>query len=410
MDTLIGVYFEGMPSIGEVAPWLGMVIPGATAALAWAGSETVLRHFRSSRQSESPRAGVFPVTVLKPLCGADPGLAENLRSFLNQDHPAYEVLFSAADPRDPAVGVVRSLLEEPRSRGCRARLIIGAEDAGINPKVNNLIRSFEQAEHDWVLISDSNVRAETDYLRNLCSHVDSKTGLVTQVISGSEGQGAGGLLEEVFLNSFYARNTLLASHVGRPCVIGKCMLFRRSVIDSIGGVRSLANHLAEDYVAGERIHALGLEIVTAREPVRQIIGTHTFKSFWQRHVRWGRIRRAQAPLIFLIEPLATPFGSALVLSRAWPIVSEGGSGIAAFSSQILLCLLADLRVMPRMGTESLHKLVGGWLLREALHLPLWFNIALGKQVTWRGQRLTLGRGGVLISAEPIPVKASSSKG
>jgi ceramide glucosyltransferase len=408
MDTLIGLYFGVLPAFREVLPWVGVFAAVATVLIAWWGSEVVRRHFRPASPASSEEFAAFPITVLKPLCGADPGLIDNLRSFLWQDYPAYEVIFSVADSRDSAIDVVRRLLEEPRSPGCSVRLIVGAEDVGINPKVNNLIRGFEQAAHEWLLISDSNVRAEPRYLRHLARHVDSRTGLVTQVVAGVDGEGGGGLLEEVFLNSFYARNGLMASVVGRPCVVGKCMLFSREVIDRIGGIRSLANHLAEDYVAGERIHALGLKVVTAREPVRQVIGNHSLKSFWLRHVRWGRIRRAQAPLIFLIEPFATPFGSGLLLAFSWPMVSEAGSGVAAFCSQILLCLLADLRVMPRLGTESIHKLIGGWLLREALHLPLWLNIYCGKRVTWRGQRLTLGRGGVLVAAEPIPVKATSA--
>ena len=46
------------------------------------------------------------VSILKPLCGKDPGLLENLDSFLRLDYPKYEVIFFVADPLDPVMGVL----------------------------------------------------------------------------------------------------------------------------------------------------------------------------------------------------------------------------------------------------------------------------------------------------------------
>jgi ceramide glucosyltransferase len=39
-----------------------------------------------------------PVSVLKPLCGAEPGLYEHLRSFCLQDHQQYQIIFGVRDP------------------------------------------------------------------------------------------------------------------------------------------------------------------------------------------------------------------------------------------------------------------------------------------------------------------------
>lgn len=337
-----------------------------------------------------------PISILKPLKGCDSGLEENLKTFFELDYPCYELLFSVAHSKDPSVPLIKKLIEQ--NPQVAARLIVDPVDLGPNPKVNNMVRAYEQSENDLILISDSNVRVNRNYLKNLSCYIsDKNVGMVTSVISGVDAEKMGGKLEAVFLNSFYARWMRLLFFVGRPCVVGKSMLFRKSMAQRFGGIHVLGRYLAEDYMAGEAVKRLGLKVILAEETVPQVIGSLKCKDFWARHIRWGRIRKSQAFLAFLIEPFllsTVSSGLGAILFAAL----LGFDPLSVFLIQWFLWLLLDIPVLLSSGSSLTLLTLGVWFLRETLSFPLWVNIALGNTVQWRGKELKLEAGGLLAAA------------
>ena len=361
------------------------------------GTWLALKNFRTSPPFLDAPFALYPVSILKPLKGHDPGLRENLETFFRLDYPDYEILFSVSDPQDPAVEVVRALMALHPAQ--EAQLIIGDVQAGCNPKVNNLIRSYRLARHDWLLISDSNVRVSLDYVKRLVAQVDNGTGVVTSVIAGRSPEELGGHLEAIYLNTFIARGMHIAAYFGKPAVMGKSMLFRRSAAERFGGIKTLANYLAEDYMAGEAMRRLGLKIVLASDPIPQHIGRYSLRAFWLRHLRWGRIRKSQAPLAFAFEPFCSPCLSgvlgAFALSNHFPRL-----GVSSFLAiHLLLWSLCDGLLILRMGTRLRWQTPVAWFLRELLALPLWLHIASGNTVNWRGRQITLQAGGLILADE-----------
>lgn len=356
------------------------------------GTWLTLRHFDTPPPHLDAPFGLYPISILKPLKGVDPGLRENLESFFTLDYPEYELIFSVADSADPACRVVRELVSKyPHAR---ARLLIGAVEAGLNPKVNNLIRGYESAAHDWILISDSNVRVGPGYLKRLTAHLENGVGMVTAVVTGKSALGLGGRLETMFLNTFYARGMVSLSCIGRTPVVGKCMLFRRSTAKRFGGIRALARYLAEDYMAGEAMRMLNLKVIVAADPVAQYLGSYSFRDFWSRHVRWGRIRKSQAPIPFFIEPffgsILSGIGGSLALSRF-----TGLPAPAIFAAHLSAWIACDFLVSHRVSRAVDPQFPLVWLFREFSAIPLWFHIASGSSVIWRGRRFRLRAGGTL---------------
>jgi ceramide glucosyltransferase len=356
-----------------------------TTLFVCAGTWLAMRRPARAGAEQGPIHGV---SVLKPLCGAEPGLEKNLESFFLLRHPCFELLFSAANPADPAVAIVKAL--QARYPNVQSRLFLGAENAGPNPKVNNMLRSFEAAAHDLILISDSNVRVHPGYLRDVSMELKEDVGVVTAVVAGVEPVGLGGRLEAAYLNTFYARGMNLAFASGNPCVIGKSMMFRRSVALKFGGLRALSGFLAEDYAMGEEMRRLGLKVVLMRSAIRQFIGEYSFSTFWQRHIRWGRIRKAHAPLAFLLEPVFAPLVSSVV---AGFVFSDSVGFLPAFSMNLLFCLCSDLLLMRRLSGRLEASAPIDWLARELLAIPLWIVAGAGNKVNWRGNRITLQLGG-----------------
>jgi ceramide glucosyltransferase len=276
-----------------------------------------------------------------------------------------------------------------------ARLIIGAVDIGPNPKVNNLMLSYRGARHDLLLISDSNVRVFPHYLKRLVPLVGQHVGVITAVVAGTHALGFGGHLEAAYLNTFYARWMHIASAFGNSPVVGKSMCFRRSSAERFGGMTNLARYIAEDYMAGQAMQKLGLKTVIMPEPVQQFIGRHPFKAFWTRHIRWGRIRKSQAPFAFLVEPFIGAVVSGILGAFAFHHLLTGIPFLVFLLAHLGLWSICDLFMMRRMESKLSWRSWMFWWVRETLAFPLWLHMACGNTVTWRGQRLKISAGGLL---------------
>ena len=348
------------------------------------GTRIALKKLRKTPPHLDQAFTLFPVSILKPLKGVDPDLESNLETFFDLDYPEYELIFSIADPRDPAVAVVERVIA--RHRQVQARVLVGDVPHGLNPKVNNLIRSYREARYDLLLISDSNIRVPPTFLKRLVGHLDRSIGMVSAVVAGVSPRGIGAEVEAAALGTFTARSMLLAEWAGHTCVIGKCMLFRRSIANRFGGIRALARYLAEDYMAGEAMKKLGYRVILMNDPVEQNLGETRLGEFWQRHLRWGRIRKAQNFSAFLGETLLQAFPSGLLgaIALGNPAVFAAHLGIWWICDALLLRKLSGSRPSLR-----------AWILREALAFPLWIVTALGNTVLWRGKTYTLEPGGLL---------------
>lgn len=378
----------GVLSLTLLTLWLGAL------SIHLLGVFRAQKHFEDQPIPADTPFRLIPVTILKPLKGLDEGFKENIESFFDLDYPEFEIIFSVADRSDPAARVVRQLIEE--NPKVQARLVVGEVNVGKNPKINNLVQSYDLAQYGWILISDSNVRVRPGYLKKLVSQVDSDTGMLTSVILGTGARGLGGKLEELHLNTFYAKGMTLAAWLNQDCVVGKSMLFRKTSAERFGGLRALGGFLAEDYMAGEAMKHLGLKVVTAWEAVPQFIGNYSLTEFWNRHLRWGRIRKAQAPLPFIAEALAYSILPGILGAYAAAALFRINPFLF-FSLHLMIWAVLDLAIMKSMGATIRRSTVFYWILREVFALPLWVNVACGSSVVWRGEKYRLRMGGLLVA-------------
>jgi ceramide glucosyltransferase len=333
------------------------------------------------------------VSILKPLKGLDSGLEENLRSFFEMEYaPGYELLLCVGDELDPARAVAESMIA--RYPAVKARLLVGERQGVKNPKVANIAQAFDEASYDVVLISDSNVRVTPEYLQELVPHLGENVGMVSAAVGGYSPHTLGGALEALALNTFYTRWMFLTSSLGSPCVVGKCMLFRKSVLSRFGGIAALADFLAEDSMAGFAVKQLGLAVKLAPFGAPQHIGQYGVQDYWKRHVRWGRIRKAHAPLAFALEFLTGALAPGIL--GAWSASHLFAvDAMPFFMAHMGVWFIQDVLLLTALGTEPGGGLPGQWVLREITALAQWVQTALGRTVHWRGGKYRLSAGGLL---------------
>jgi ceramide glucosyltransferase len=369
---------------------LAEALVGACTLWNAAGLLALLRATRKSGLGHAVRAA--PVSVLKPLNGADSELYENLKSFFEQDQLELELIFGVIDANDAALAIVSRLRREYPN--VPSQVVIHPGGGALNPKVNNLLGMLPHAQHDLVLISDSNVRAPRHYVSELARvHAATQAGIVTNLFAGSAESTLGGALENVHLNGFCAPGSALPTLVGDAAVIGKSTIFSRNLLERLGGLARLSCVLAEDFILGKMFETAGHRVVIAPTVLASPNAGLSLRAAFARHLRWSMLRWRLRPTAALLEPLTSPL---LVLPFAWHLFGAGA----------LLWLLALLALRDVGGWVVLRGLRRAWLplvlapIRELVAPFAWALGAFKKHVTWRGRRLRLSAG-TLLYAESV---------
>jgi len=344
-----------------------------------------------------PRTSVKlpPVTLLKPLCGAEPGLYEHLRAFCQQDYPEYQIIFGVRDPADPACAVVERLIEEFPS--LPIDVVVNPRLHGSNLKVSNLINMLARARHEFLVMADSDAFVGPDYLGIVTAPLlDPAVGLVTCTYRGVPTEGIWSRLGAMYINEWYVPSVLLAWLFGyQGYVSGQSMCMRHDTVRAIGGFRAIANHLADDHRLGELVSELGLRIVLSPYMVEGEHDEQNYESLARHEIRWMRTIRVLRPRSFRMIFLSFSFPLAL-FGLLLTVVGESGS-IAAWA---LFAITGIIRLAfhfaPRIqGKQPLF--ADMWLLpvRDLLLCWIWCRSFFTSRVTWRGSEFDVDADGFM---------------
>src|SRR3984893_5239911 len=230
-----------------------------------------------------------PVSILKPLKGPDPGMYESFRSHCLQDYPEYEIIFGVSEADDPAVASVQQLQREFPSHAIR--LVVSPKQLGANVKVSNLEQMLHAARYQLLLVNDSDIRVERDYLRRTVAPlVDERIGMVTCLYRGVAASTLGSQLESLGLSTDFCPGVLVARQLenGVRFGLGSTLAFRRTDLERIGGFHSIVDYLADDYELGRRIAGLGLQVLLSDVVVETHLPAYALDGFFAHQLRWAR--------------------------------------------------------------------------------------------------------------------------
>jgi len=370
---------------------LGWVLLAGSSAgcayLAYAG--WVTRRFAARAQQRPVRSP--PVSVLKPLCGEDPELYENLASLCRQDYPAWQIVFGVQDAADPAIAVVRRVMAE--FPAAELKLVIEAGRRGGNLKVANLQNMVPAARHDVIVIADSDMRVSPDYLATVTAPLlDPAIGLVTCLYRGVPTGGFWSRLAALHINHGFLPQAMVADSLGASggC-FGATLALRRDTLAAIGGLAAIADQLADDHALGAAVRGLGRTVVLSPYLVDNVIAEPSLAALFRHELRWARTIRLVAPAGFLGSIVTHPMALAL------GALALGTQPIAA--PVLLLAALSCRALMVRMVDRALGLVPTPlWLMpgRDLLSFAVFAASFFARKVAWRDRTFRVGRDGQLI--------------
>ncbi len=329
------------------------------------------------------------VTVLKPLCGDEVELLENLRSFCDQDYPDFQVIFGLSSDKDPAILKVKELMGEFQEHDIT--LVVDERVHGSNLKISNLLNMLDHAKHDILVIADSDMRVERDYLQIVAATFDDPcVSAATCLYSGSARGGLPSTLGAMFINDWFFPSALIPALRDKlTYCFGATMAARRGAIENIGGFGALANILADDYMLGNFVHRQGQKVALAPYLVRNIVHEPSMRALFLHEVRWARTIKNVKPLSYALSTIT----EGLFLSVAAAVLLSFG-GVSGWFIALPIIIVALLRLALHLGVCETIKGQGErtpWLipLRDLLSLGVRISSYFGTTVHWREQVLTV---------------------
>jgi ceramide glucosyltransferase len=348
-----------------------------------------------------PARGLQPaVTILKPLCGAEPGLYAHLRSFCVQNYPAFQIVFGVRERNDAALLAVERIVRE--FPALSIDVVVNPQLHGDNYKTSNLINMMQRARHDVLVIADSDAVVGPDYLEVVTNPLlNQDVGLVTCIYHGVPTRTIWSRLGAMYVNEWFVPSVLLAWFFGhRQYSSGQTLCMRRDTLQAIGGFQAIANHIADDYRLGELVCGLGKRIVLSGYEVEVEHHEPSAGALINHELRWMRTLNVVRPRSFRW----------MFLSFSLPVALLGVLFASLGTTALELAwLLLGVTALARLGLHVTHRLGPGrpggarvllsdlWLLpvRDLLLCWTWLRSFSASSIVWRGSEFNVDAHGVM---------------
>ncbi len=372
----------------------GLSLAALAAAYAGVAMAATLFSPRRALPAHSPHDRP-PVSVLKPLYGAEPRLYENLRSFCLQDYPNFQIVCGVRDANDPAIAVVRRLQQEFPSLDLE--LAVDPRLHGANYKVSNLINIFRRCRHDRLVIADSDICVGRDYLAEVVASLnDPSVGLVTCLYRGRSVAGFWSRMGALFIDDWFAPSVWVARFCGSQAhAFGATIALRRDTLTAIGGFEAIANQLADDYRLGELTRRLGLRTVLSSHIVTTDVVENDLARLFEHELRWLRTIRSLQPsgFMFCFITFSLPVAFIGFLLAADSLAAQACLGVTTASR------LALHVIQRRRAGKSAFSEIALIAPRDCLNLVLWCASFASWRVRWGSQRFHAEGKGVFYEIE-----------
>jgi ceramide glucosyltransferase len=327
-----------------------------------------------------------PISILKPVRGLDHGAYENFASYCRLNYPEYELVFAMADPHDPVIPVIEKLQRDFPDRSIR--FVTDVPRVGENNKVNSLCRLVKEARYDLLVMTDSDVRVERDYLREVVApFADRRVGAVTSFYRCAGGGTLAADLDMLGMCMDSVPSALVARRLEGKVqfAFGWTMATTKERLAEIGGWEGMANHHSDDFELGNRIAGKGHRVELMREPVWMVFPKQGCGEFLRHELRWAIGLRNVRPAAY--AGMIFTHGLPWAILAASVAATAGWGGVAVFYVAAYLILRIGLAYSAGVwGLRDRTIAAKLWLapVRDAISAAVWLAGFFTDRIRWRG--------------------------
>jgi len=362
------------------------------------------RFFRQS--SDGPAKNLDftpPVSNLKPVRGLDPEAYENFASYCRQDYPDYELIFCVGDENDASVPVLQKLMRDFPER--QIRILYGSGRNAINDKVAKLVRLVREARNEVLVINDSDVRVEPNYLRTVVAPLhDPKVGGVTCLYVSIHDKSFAQHLHSIGMISDFYPGILVARQLdGIKFALGQTIVTTRARIAAFGGYESLENRPADDLLAGRLIAGQGFEVELLPYAVQTVPDYDSLKDLFIKRLRWMTVMRHMRPL----GHLGLAFTQGLPWCLAVAITHPAAIGFSYLGAYLFFRVLIGWLIgVWGLKQSRLWKQMPLIIVWDATAFLIWLLTFGRNSIRWRNVDYRI-REGTLVPVVQAPAQNSS---
>lgn len=358
---------------------------------------------RVSRAGASP-GFTPPISNLKPVRGIDPDAYENFASFCRQDYPDYEILFCVGDNSDPVVPIIEKLKRDFPDR--KIRMLYGSGGKGSNDKVVKLDHLVSQAQNEFLVISDSDVRVRPDYLRNVIAPLaDPKLGAVTCFYVPVEDKTFTDNLQTIGMYSDFYPGILVARQLdGVKFALGPTIATTRTALASFGGYKAIQFRPADDLLVGRLIAEHGYNVELSHYTISTVADYASLSALLHKRLRWVVVMRHMRPWGHLGLALTQGLPWSVVALAIAPSLAIGFAYLATYAF-----LRAAMTVMVAawgLKQDAVWKKLALIPVWDAVALFIWLTSFTRNSIRWRDGQYYI-RDGQLVPVVPVDVKPAA---
>ncbi len=353
----------------------------------------------SAREPAAQPVFTPPVSILKPVRGLDPDAYENFASFCCQDYPEYEIVFCVGDRSDPVLPIIEKVIADFPERSIR--VLFGSGRAATNDKVAKLARLAKEARYEILVINDSDVRAEPEYLRTVVAPLaDPQVGAVTCFYAPTDEETLVQKLQTIGMYSDFYPGIVVAWQLdGVKFALGPTIATSRARLAGFGGYEMIENRPADDLLVGRLIAEQGYEVKLIPYTVLTVADFQSLRDLFLKRLRWIVVMRHMRPWghVGLVFTLGLPWSLAAIAIS--PTVAVAGAFLAAYLGlRVAMTLqVASWGLKQPVPWQGLA-LIPVW---DAMAFVIWLASFTRSTIRWRDRDYYIRNG------ELVPVAASS---
>jgi ceramide glucosyltransferase len=355
------------------------------------------RFFSARRPLSSAKSAYTPpVSILKPVRGLDPDAYENFASFCRQDYPEYEIVFCVSDYSDPVLPAIQQVIADFPQQPIR--ILYGSGRDATNDKVAKLARLSREARYETLVINDSDVRADRDYLRRVVAPLaDPKVGAVTPFYAPTDEHTFVQRLQSVGMYSDFYPGIVVAWQLdGVKFALGPTIATTRTRLAEFGGYERIENLPADDLLVGRYIAEQGREVRLIPYTIQTVADFQSLRDLFLKRLRWIVVMRHMRPLghLGLIFTFGLPWSLLAAVLAPSPAIATAFLATYFGLRAAMTLEIAAWGLKQRVPAASLALLP----LWDAMAFTIWLVSFTRSTIRWRDRDYDI-REGQLVPVE-----------